>query len=221
MHKSVSINLLHLITEDYFILILEEETDLNYIKTLLSSLQFDHRIQMCKNLIKTVRKIDHLTCIIEYLINLLPELESEYKNIEISLKILSFFNQSEHEYIFCLVNKPLFIIEQLIMNVRLEKLNAILIKIKPILSDSQERNIPVDITIEGIDYLVRNYAKKSLDFRGIQPTGNIKNIELKLMQSLDTLSCDSERKAFVMPEKVPEKSNWIQNEQVIVFLTTI
>lgn len=102
------------------------------------------------------------------------------------------------------------------MNVRLEKLYLILESIKPMLNDAIERKIPVDVTIESVDELLRNYAKKSLDFRGIQPSAEMKNLELKLMQSLDTVSVDSERKNFVIPDKVPDKNNWVQNEQVFL-----
>lgn len=199
---------------NYFNLIFQEGTDLSQVKILLDLLQFDHRIQICKEIIKQIRRVEYLEFIIHYLISLLPELESEYKNIVISLKMFKCFNATEHEFMYCLINKPLLIIEQLVMNVRLEKLNMVLEKIVPFLSGVSDKNMADDVSSENIDNLLRTYAKKALDFRGIQSSACLKTLELKLMQSLDTVSEDSDKKAFVMPAAVPDKENWIQNDEV-------
>lgn len=209
MHQEALVDIFDLIDGKYFVSVFNENVEIDKIKILLDLLPFDHRVQICKDLLKHLRKLSYLQFVVDYLIDLLPELESDYINLKTSLLIMSCFHASEHEYMWCLIPRPLLIIEQLIMNTRLEKLNYVLEKVR-------KMEQKCDVTIESVNSLLRMYAEKSLAFRGIQPSIKKKAIELKLLQSLDTVSDDtneSNKKLFIFPQKVPNKSEWTLNEE--------
>lgn len=100
------------------------------------------------------------------------------------------------------------------MNTKLDKLAAIL-EVLNVPNQDYSREI---ISVEKIDELLRRYAEKSLDFRVItHPNPRLlKTPEpTKLLQSFDSLSLASDKKQFVVPEVVPTKEEWVQNDEVV------
>lgn len=207
MNKTAA-NLHHnLITNGYLIKILTN-VNLKDVKQLLDILPFDHRINLLKTLLQQVKQLTIINFLLDYLIALLPETSPDYTQVKLSLKIMSCFNSSEHENMWPLINNPILIIEQLLMNTRLEKLKQVL---SLLTNDEGE-------FVKSVDKLICVYGEKSLAFRGIQPNIQKKSMEFKLLQSLDTLSDDTNESKknlnFIMPENVPTKEEWIKNEMV-------
>ncbi|XP_044264148.1 zinc finger FYVE domain-containing protein 26 [Tribolium madens] len=201
------------INSSYLSRIMDLNTPLDRIKKLLDSLPFEHAIDMCHNLLTILRNLEYLQFVADYLNTNVSD-DLFLKNVQISLKMLSVFAPLEQDQLFCLLNEPLSILEVLLMNTKLDKLAAILhlLNTQHNLSDFTDV-----ITTEKIDELLRKYAEKSLDFRVItHPNpGLFKTPEPKLLQSLDSLSLMSDKRQFVVPENVPTKEEWVQNDEVV------
>lgn len=134
------------------------------------------------------------------------------KNIRISLKILSVFPQQHQDQLWCLITEPLSIIEMLVMNTKLDKLSQVLELIQVDLKNSEnDENV---LRRENIDNLLRNYAEKSLDFRVAIQTGQRMQTPEAAAESLDSINFISDRKRFVMPSEVPDRGEWIANNEV-------
>lgn len=182
--------------------------DLNFIIDFLLKFHFD--TSPCKMGHKLVWK--GCTCICDGDENL-----DEAKRLKISLRTLSCFSATEREQYWPLRRNALDIIEMLIMNTRLEKLGEILEKIKPDLENCEfDEN---EISIESIDDLLRKYAEKSLEFRIALQSGtkSVKTSDSSvLLQSLDSMNFVGRKETFIIPERVPSKSEWVQNYEVIL-----
>ncbi|XP_017768191.1 PREDICTED: zinc finger FYVE domain-containing protein 26 homolog isoform X1 [Nicrophorus vespilloides] len=197
----------------YIQLMFSFKEPLDEIESLLSLLRRDSSVEICQYLLKTVKNLDHLQFIINYLLKRLPD-ASNIRDIQISLEILRCLNPNEQEQMRCLIGEPLNIIETLVMNTKLDKLGQVMEALQDKLkfcelADNQ-------ISIETIDDLLRKYAEKSLEFRVIlQPHPKLlKSCDSKLMQSLDSMYWP-DRKPFVMPDDVPDKSDWMPNNEVL------
>ncbi|CAH0552131.1 unnamed protein product [Brassicogethes aeneus] len=212
MHNPPSETLVE-IRESYFMMMFELNKDFSYIKQLLDALPYQHSLNICRNLLKLLRKLPQLQFVTEYLLS--NENEESLRYVEISLKLLEVFTTTEQEQLLCLLYEPLNIVEILIMNTKLDKLSVVL--------EILEREIPHNVldedklSREKVDQLLRKYAEKSLDFRVItQPNPRLlRTPEIKLMQSLDSLNFGSDGRSFQMPEKVPDKQDWVQNHEVL------
>lgn len=207
-------NILLKIDLNYFMGLFDTAVSLNKTEMLFDKLPTQHAIDVCQNLLKLLRNIEHLQFIVNYLLKVSKEDLVDLKNIKISLKILSCVSSYDQDQYWCLMHKPLSILEVYVMNTKLDKLGQILEVIKPELSSGEYNEN--DISIEKIDEILRHYAEKSLDFRIItQPNPRLlRTPESKLLQSIDTLNIGSERSVFEMPQKIPEKSEWVQNNEV-------
>lgn len=192
---------------------LEAEAPLSNVTALLQLLPKDYATGVCYNLLKLLKRIDHLQFTINHLLQITNEETELLKNIRISLKILSVFPQQYQDQLWCLITEPLNIIEVLVMNTKLDKLSHVLELIQVDLKNSEnEENV---LRRENIDELLRNYAEKSLDFRlAMQAGPRIQTPESKLLESLDSISFISDRKKFIMPAEVPDRSEWISNSDV-------
>lgn len=209
-------NILVKIDLNYFMGLFDTAVSLNKTEVLLDKLPLQHAIDVCQNLLKLLRNIEHLQFIVNYLLKVSKEDLVDLRNIKISLKILSSVPSYDQDQLWCLMHKPLSILEVFIMNTKLDKLGQILEAMKPELTSGEyDENI---ISVEKIDEILRHYAEKSLDFRVItQPNPRLLGTpESKLLQSLDTLNIGSGRSTFEMPQKIPEKSEWVQNNEVEV-----
>lgn len=205
-------NLLLNIPTHYMAALFNCSENLNNIQELLSKLE--NPIAMCLELVETVRNLNQLEFIIEYLKEHGYDDENFLKNVHVSSKILRNFQLHERELLWCLINSPLSLIEMLIMNTKLDKLGVILEDIRGDLENC-EFNDNV-ISLEAIDELLRKYAEKSLDIRIILAPhpSLLKGSDNKLMESLDSIY-GPDRKYFEMPQNVPSKSEWIPNDQVL------
>lgn len=193
----------------YLFSVFEAEAPLSNITELLQMLPKDHAVGVCYNLLKMLKKLDHLQFTIDYLLEITNEETELLKNIRISLKILSVFPQQYQDQLWCLITEPLSIIEILVMNTKLDKLSQVLELIEVDLKNSE--NDETVLRRENIDVLLRNYAEKSLDFRVALQTGQrMQTPESKLLESLDSISFISDRKKFVMPTEVPDRSEWVK-----------
>lgn len=197
----------------YLFSVFEAEAPLSKVTLLLQELPKDHAVGVCYNLLKMLKKLDHLQFTIDYLLQITNEETELLKNIRISLKVLSVFPQQYQDQLWCLITEPLNIIEVLVMNTKLDKLSQVLELIHVDLKNSEnDENV---LSRENIDELLRNYAEKSLEFRVAIHTGQrIQTPESKLLESLDSISFISDRKRFVIPAEVPDRNEWISNNEV-------
>ncbi|XP_050296333.1 zinc finger FYVE domain-containing protein 26 homolog [Anthonomus grandis grandis] len=202
------------IDENFLERAFDMDIDLDHITQILKLIPEEKVSTICHKLLKMLKSVKHLQFIADYLTQ--DTQDESLGNILLSLKMLSVFAPIEFDQqLLVLMKEPLDIIEVLIMNTKLDKLGAVL--------DQIRSNIPVtefnseSVTVEKIDELIRRYAEKSLDFRVIaQPDPRLlRTPEHKLLQSLDTINLDPESKAFIMPEEVPSKEDWIGNTEVI------
>lgn len=197
---------------NYIMSLFDANLPLKKITKLFDKLPTSQVIEICQNLIKLLRKLEYLQFVTDVLLKISKEDVEELLNIKICLKILSQISQQDQDHLWCLICEPLSIIEVFLMNTKLDKLGQIIEYIKPdLINNEYDDNV---ISIEKIDEVLRRYAEKSLDFRVItQPNPKFPTPESKLMQSLDSLII-SNKKDFVMPDSVPNKLEWIENNEV-------
>lgn len=184
------------------------------ILELLQLLPPDHAQGVCYNLLKVLKKMKHLQFILDYLLQITEEETDLLKNVKMSLKILSLFNQQFQDQMWCLITIPLEILEVLVMNMKLDKLEEALVLIG---GDLRREGFEEKILgRKEIDDMLRVYAEKSLDFRVIvNPSPKLLiPAESKLMESLDSFSLASASRRFVLPTQVPSKAEWVSNNEV-------
>ncbi|KAI4468931.1 zinc finger fyve domain-containing protein 26 [Holotrichia oblita] len=209
-HDVIDDELLYAITTDYFIYVFNQHHPLTKIKTLFDKLPQEHLIYICKNLLKSLKSLENLAFVLNCLKEKAVASETNLQNLEISLKMLTYFTPEEQQQYFCLMGDPLSILEMLLMNTKFEKLGNILQGIeKDIKTTEEDENI---ISVEKIDKLIRTYGEKSVDFRVITRPSSTCQSDSKIMQSIDSLCL--EQKMFAMPEKVPTKEEWISDDNV-------
>lgn len=192
----------------------EQEDPSEKILELLQYLPPDHAQGVCYNLLKVLKKMKHLQFILDYLLQITEEETDLLKNVKMSLKILSLFNQQFQDQMWCLITVPLEILEVLVMNMKLDKLEEAL----GLIGDDLRREGFKEKILgrKEIDDMLRIYAEKSLDFRVIvnpSPKLLIPTVS-KLMESLDSFSLTSMSRRFVIPAQVPSKSEWVSNNEV-------
>ncbi|XP_060519103.1 zinc finger FYVE domain-containing protein 26 homolog [Cylas formicarius] len=205
---------LHNITECDVHSLFTSDVEYNLIESFLNKLPLQHTHNLGCKLLSSLNNLKHIEFLVKYLAS---NVEDEWlQNVKISLKMLSAFPSNELDPFFHLLGDPLAIIEVLIMNTKLEKLNGVLKVIKPVIQNQEYK--ASNISAEKIDELIRFYAEKSLDFNVVLnslPHKLRKFSENKLMQSLDSLLDESLNKGFVMPDEVPSKSEWVEDNAVI------
>lgn len=104
-----------------------------------------------------------------------------------------------------LIKEPLLMLEQLLMNCKIES-------IQKILNTLHENLQHAEISIGNLDKIIRFYARKSLDFRvSIQRDG----IESKI-KNIPQSNLEAENNEFIMPINVPTKEEWVPNDKVIL-----
>ncbi|KRT81271.1 hypothetical protein AMK59_5263, partial [Oryctes borbonicus] len=190
------------ISADYLICVFQQHYCETKIEALLEKLPQQHFVAICKILLKSVKNLEHLAFILDCLKRKTTAEEPNIQNMQVSLKIMTYFTPEEQQQYLCLLGDPLNILEALLMNTKLEKLGQILEGIQTYIKIIEDDESV--ISVEKIDELLRTYAEKSVDFKIIMRTSsNSQTSESKIMQSIDSLCL--EEKVFDMPEKVPTK----------------
>lgn len=125
------------------------------------------------------------------------------------MAILPYLEQVQH---WELIGQPHLIVEQFIMNTRLEMLEKMVSEVYPLLTQLPATS-PMSLT--NIDSMLRHYASKALDFRVVQCPASCRTLpaEEKLLVSLSLGSTHSED--FVMPAGIPSKNEWVPNDEVL------
>ncbi|KAF5289881.1 hypothetical protein FQR65_LT02015 [Abscondita terminalis] len=211
--------MLETIDENYFVTLFESSVNYAKIEELLKHLPNLHLTEICCNLLTMLKKLEHLNFIVDFITNsnLVEENNSTLKNIKITLQMMSCFTITEQEHLWCLVSDPSAILEILIMNTKLEKLGEVLEKIRPCIENCEFDESR--LSIEKIDDILRCYAEKSLEFRvvlNLESRGVKSPESSKLMQSLDSVNFITNTKYFVIPETVPQKSEWVPTYEDIL-----
>lgn len=204
-------------------------------------------IQMNTTLLDQLRNRQLLDYLVDFLIEQSTHENQIYRNYKISLRIMDVVGETEANTLWNLIQDPLLIIEQYILNTKFETLAAILHAIRGQLAgrsckiclDNKQGNIcPTlrgsgqyfkqshgdnglqrayisyknhTISVDCIDYLLRMYAAKALDFR-ISEAGGSTVGDLST-HSNEMVSLDSLCGTFVMPRDVPDKCSWVRDEE--------
>lgn len=140
----------------------------------------------------------------------------------------------DQDLVWRLLSRPLLIIEQFLMNSKLEILTKLTESILPITSTSVKCPIcskicdsnnetdsvvvfNIDLIHDGnfinsdcVDLLLRLYAAKALDFRIVDSHSTITDMP----RQSDTQSLDSLSGSHQMPKEVPHKSSWVKDSAV-------
>lgn len=197
--------------------------------------------------------------LLEYLVDYLTkdsvEENENYRNYKISLKMLEVVPEDEANTLWNIVNNPLLIIEQYVMNSKFESFTCIIKAIRPLVANTKKCQICSEkrnelfsgksnsdpnfnlklymhpncssnseltlsrfdynynnhyISVECIESLLRVYAAKALDFRISETHSYHSDI---LSQTTEMASLDSLCGTFTMPREVPEKSQWVRDEE--------
>lgn len=145
-----------------------------------------------------------------------------FENIKIGLQIMVEIDVNIRHLFWDLIEKPLLMIEQFLMNAKLDMLATIINKISPNLKkDPSGDNLYYNIkTIESlvisrnaVDALLRFYAEKALDMKNPRNVcaAPPKPSDDSLLQSIDSINIEAASRPFVMPEQVPSKEQWAED----------
>lgn len=210
----------------------------------------EHFIKVCEMLLKFIvvrmdstfllrlRNRKLLQYIVDFLMNNSTDYNQVYKNYKIALCIFETIDDTkEVDSLWNLVEMPLLIVEQYILNSKFQTLSKILSAIRPLLKNDEcklcsktldnlsenaeslkEHTDDTSIhssqinyrehstSIQCIDYILRVYAGKALDFR-------IGNGDL-MAENISSPKEDGEETSsltFIIPREAPEKTNWIKD----------
>lgn len=183
-------------------------------------------VQMDSKLLLKLKNKQLLQYLVDHLVETSGNENHVYNNYRVTLKIFDVINAKEVDTLWNLVETPLLIIEQCIINSKFDALNKILQAIQPHIkgnecsicknstnidtggegSDPIGKNANVDykdhnISVDCIDHILRIYASKALDF-------HIGNAHIEIPGN-EQISSDSLRSSFIMPREVPAKANWV------------
>lgn len=187
---------------------------------------FDFALGFINNLPSLVWVINFLTANMKT-VPVVNRIRIRYQKFLISTKIFEHLEKVGDE-LWGLASRPLLLIEQFLMNSRLEVLRGIIYAVRGLL-DSQEvckicaatssnmyqvgENLVYDfdthhddilITNECIDLLLKLYAAKALDFQIIEVHS--------VPSSTEVSSLDSSYGIFQMPKEIPGKDRWIPDD---------
>lgn len=189
------------------------------VRTLLTRLPVSQAVDFVHDEMNKVRNVE----ILQVCVDFISENSSDYKafeNIKIGLLIMLEIDPNLRPLFWELIEKPLLMLEQFLMNAKLEALTTIINKIAPHLKkdpsgDNLYYNIKsiesVIISRNAVDALLRFYAEKALDMKN--PRNNYtpppRPSDESLLQSIDSINIEASAKPFIMPEQVPSKEQWV------------
>ncbi|PNF30079.1 hypothetical protein B7P43_G04236 [Cryptotermes secundus] len=207
----------HHVDSRFLLLFLEHELpDFSSAAKLLESLPVQQTVAICNELIQQLRSISCLKFITTFLLNscssnLSTKQLSEYQNLSIGIQMMTVLPYLEQVQHWELIGQPHLIMEQFIMNTRLEMLEKMVSEVYPLITQLPATS-PMSLT--NIDSMLRHYASKALEFRVAQCPASCRTLpaEERLLVSLSLGSAHSED--FVMPAAVPSKNEWVPNDEV-------
>ncbi|XP_045776573.1 zinc finger FYVE domain-containing protein 26 homolog [Maniola jurtina] len=194
------------------------------IQDLLTRLPSTQALDLVADEISKIRNIEILQVCIDFLSQNSTTWRS-FGNIKIGFQIMLEIEANSRHLFWDLIEKPLLMLEQLLMNGKLEMLAQIINKISPNLeNDLSGDNLYYNIkTIEtllisrnAVDSLLRYYAEKALDMKNPRHTcpSPPKPWDESLLQSIDSINIEAASKPFMMPEHVPSKEQWVEDYTV-------
>lgn len=181
---------------------------------------FDFALGFIKNLSSMVRVINFLNSNVT---NLPSMNRIRYQKFMISSKIFECLDEDEGPW--NLASRPLVILEQFLMNSKIEILKNVIKQVRSVLDDDQScsacastssnmyqvgENLVYDfdahhddllITNECVDLLLKLYAAKALDFQIVEVYSTPSSTEVSSLNSTFSV--------FQMPKDVPAKEQWI------------
>lgn len=187
-----------LVSQDLFFGLLKNEKDnFKHARKLLYALPLNLSIKLCKNVIEKLESMAALRFIVLYLLDSSPNERNKYQRASLGIEILEQLDPRERTLYIHLINEPLLMLEQLLMNCKFDSLQ----RIRKIHADNLQN---IGITVEEFDQVVRIYARKSLDSRvAIARDSGDKSRDSSLNQSGE----------FIMPVNTPTREQWIPNDK--------
>lgn len=191
----------------------------NMIRELLQRLPAHQAVDLVHEEKSKIRNVEILQVCIEYV----TENSSDWKmfeNVKIGLQIMLEIDVNLRSMFWDLIEQPLLMIEQFLMNAKLDVLTNIINKISSTLQidpsgDNLYYNIKsIESTVisrNSLDALLRYYAEKALDMKNPSNscTSPPKPSYESLLQSIDSINIEAASKPFVMPDQVPTKEQWV------------
>ena len=192
---------------------------------LLRALPLEKSLNLCKAL---VVKLDESTNALRFIVRYLLDNSSvdgdceKYRKYLLGIDILQqledYEKESRQAYLE-LIREPLVMLEQLLMNCRIDSLRRIITAIR-----RSNRNNDHCEVIENFDVILRFYARKSLDIRvaalqyAIDPekNRNSSTVPTTTSEAATTAVIESlEDAEFSMPVNIPTKDEWVPNDKVL------
>nr|XP_026489638.1 zinc finger FYVE domain-containing protein 26 homolog isoform X2 [Vanessa tameamea] len=191
------------------------------VRELLARLPKTQAMDLVSEELSKIRNIEIFQVCIDF-VSANATVWKTFENIKIGFQIMLEIEANSRQLFWDLIEKPLIMIEQLLMNAKLEMLVQIINKIAPTLKndingDNLYYNIKAIDTLlisrNSVDALLRYYAEKALDMKNPRlacPTPP-KPWDDSLLQSIDSINIEATSKPFVMPEHVPTKEQWVED----------
>lgn len=191
------------------------------VRELLLRLPSSQAMDLIQEEMSKVRNVEILQVCVDFISERSFDWKS-FENIKIGLQIMLEIDVNWRHLFWDLISYPLLMIEQFLMNAKLDLLSTIINKISPNLkADPSGDNLYYNIkSIEtlvisrnAVDALLRFYAEKALDMRNPRnmcPTPP-KPTDDSLLQSIDSINIEAATKPFIMPEQVPQKEQWVED----------
>ncbi|KAF7991123.1 hypothetical protein HCN44_002685 [Aphidius gifuensis] len=206
-YQTITIEALSLVSCDLLIGLLKNEKDnFKQAQKLLCALPNGQSIKFCNNVIDKLESMNALRFIITYLIDNTPD-NDIYKKCLIGVDILDKIDNTERKNYIHIINEPILMLEQLLMNCKFDYLHVLLI---PTIDKLKLSGFS---TIEKFDEIIRFYAKKSLDLRVTtqqqqqQRDGN--HIDASIKRDIMI----NQTNEFIMPINIPTRDEWIPNDK--------
>lgn len=192
-------------------------------------------VQMDSNLLRKLRNCKLLQYLVDFLIENAKNDDYIYKNYQITLKIFDVIDAEEANSLWELIELPLLIIEQYILNSKFEILTKILHTIRPFIRNTEcstclklsREAPPLSANHQQITGNANTDRPSSINYRchpiGVDCVDQIlrtyaaKALDFRIgngnATSKKSNSLDSLDESFVMPREAPDKSQWIKDDE--------
>ncbi|XP_057337905.1 uncharacterized protein LOC130675979 [Microplitis mediator] len=188
-----------LVSQELFMGLLKNEKDyFKHARKLLAALPASLSIKLCNGIIDKLESINSLKFIIKYLLDNSTVEREKYQRSLLGVEILDQLDLRDRPLYIHLINEPLVMFEQLLMNCKFDNLQKIL-------KTCSDNFVSSGIEREEFDCIIRFYAQKSLDFRVAVHRDNDSNKSKE-----NSLSQSGE---FLMPVNIPTREEWIPDDK--------